>query len=153
MTSIRIDHFRTANPVWILRWLWNNAQSFTNSQSGIIGDAYCFLGSSVEFLGHMGRKIDFGLIWNYKVGRRHQIPPICPVHLSCSFSDKYQIDSSFTINSKHTRYNIDKSTSNLRRFYNRIIQINRRGRRNSVKWGFNWFLIALYRCSYYTTIC
>ena len=47
-------------PVWTHRWLLNNAQILKWHRRG----AYCFLRSSLKFLGHTGRKIDnFDLNW------------------------------------------------------------------------------------------
>ena len=50
----QIEHFRTVTPVWIRRWLWNDAQSLKYYRGG----ALLFLRPSIIFPGHMGPKIN-----------------------------------------------------------------------------------------------
>ena len=54
----RIECFQTVTPVWIHRWLWNEAH-----RKG----ALFFSMSSIKFLGHKGQKkiTDFGLNWAF----------------------------------------------------------------------------------------
>ena len=51
--KIQFSRFWTVTPVWIHRWLWNDAQSWKYHRK----DPYCFSRSSIEFQGHRGRKI------------------------------------------------------------------------------------------------